>query len=489
MQAMKHKLGFASIILAGFMAFSGVSAAPQAALERRVVPSSRGQLIQSYAPIVKQVAPAVVNIYTKKRIKVQTRRSPFADDPIFRQFFGDGFGGGAQERIQRALGSGVIVRPNGFIVTSNHVIAGADEITVALADRREYPAKVMLADESTDLAVLKIDTKGEALPSLALRDSDSLEVGDVVLAIGDPFGVGQTVTSGIVSALARTNVGISDYQFFIQTDAAINPGNSGGALVTMDGRLAGINTAIYSQSGGSIGIGFAIPSNMVTSVLSAALVNGRIFRPWVGAGGQEVTAEIARTMGLKRPGGVLINQLYPGGPAELAGVKVGDVILSVAANPVDSIDALRFRLRLWSGDAQKKVPLLLARDGKQLTAELTLRRAPEVPPREVTVMAEDNFFKGVKLGNLSPAFAEELKLDAFQSGVVVLGMSDNSLPGRYGLLQPRDIILKVNGRAVKTIAELKAAAAFKGLFSYRILRGDTTIECGEAHDGSFGCRE
>ncbi len=457
----------------------------------RVVPQSKEQLVYSFGPVVRAVAPAVVNIYTKKTVKVEARRSPFFDDPFFKRFFGEGFGGSApQERIQRSLGSGVIVGESGVIVTSEHVIGEADQITVVLNDRREFEATVVLADKSTDLAVLKIETKDDKLPYLEFLDSDGLEVGDVVLAIGNPFGVGQTVTSGIVSALARTNVGVSDYQFFIQTDAAINPGNSGGALVTLDGKLAGINTAIYSRSGGSIGIGFAIPSNMANSVVVAALSDGKILRPWVGASGQEMTADIAEVMGQTRPVGVLVNQLYPGGPADKAGIRVGDIIMSVDGNEVYSIEGLRFRLRLGKGGVKNAVPIRLLRDGKEKIVQLKLVAAPEVPPRNVAVVEDDNFFKGVKIGNMSPAFAEELKLDAFLSGVVVLELDRRSIPARYGLLRPGDIVVEVNGIAIKTVAEMADILARKDAeFRYKIRRGDTSIECGQNQDGSFGCRK
>ena len=264
------------------------------------VPSSREQITLSFAPLVKQVEPAVVNIYT--RAVVQQRTSPLFNDPFFRQFFGDALGQPSQ-RTQNSLGSGVIVRSDGLVVTNVHVIEGAQEIKVVLSDGREFSATLVTSDDQSDLALLKVDPEGAALPVLPLGDSDALEVGDLVLAIGNPFGVGQTVTSGIVSALARTRVGISDYGFFIQTDAAINPGNSGGALVTMDGKLAGINTAIVSRSGGSVGIGFAIPANMVKSVIDAAGNGGRIVRPWIGATGQPVTAELAQGFGLAKPGG------------------------------------------------------------------------------------------------------------------------------------------------------------------------------------------
>src|SRR6516165_2653128 len=259
------------------------------------VPQSREQLQLSFAPVVKKTAPAVVNVFSRRTIK--TAGSPFFDDPLCRRFFGENSPfRGPSERVQRSLGSGVLVAADGTIVTNHHVIKDADEVTVVLADRREFEAKILRSDERVDLAILKIDASGERLPEL--------EVGDIVLAIGNPFGVGQTVTSGIVSALARTGVGVSDFRFFIQTDAAINPGNSGGALVSLDGKLVGINTAIYSRSGGSIGIGFAIPSLMVRTVLAGG-PSGRIVRPWIGASGQPVTSEIAASLGLPRPMGVL----------------------------------------------------------------------------------------------------------------------------------------------------------------------------------------
>ena len=244
----------------------------------RQVPQSQGEVLLSFAPVVKTVAPAVVNIYTKKT--VQTQSSPFFNDPFFRRFFGDSQNFGMpKERVLASLGSGVIVTDYGLVVTNNHVIAGADSIRVVLSDRREFDAEVVLADAKTDLAILKLDyNQLELLPYLEFTDSDTVEVGDITLAIGNPFGVGQTVTSGIVSATARTNSGISDFQFFIQTDAAVNPGNSGGALVGLDGRLIGINTAIYTRTGENNGIGFAIPANMVKHVLNAALTTGVLVR-------------------------------------------------------------------------------------------------------------------------------------------------------------------------------------------------------------------
>src|SRR5215469_6012681 len=319
------KLAITARLLALASALSLAALAPGWA-QNRVPPTSRDMIRFSFAPVVKKVAPAVVNVYSRRTVQT---RSPFFDDPLVRRFFGNQAPFGLpRERVQQSLGSGVILGADGIVVTNHHVIDGAQQITVVLNDRREFEAKVLLSDEHADLAVLKIDTHGERLPVLEVGDSDQLEVGDLVLAIGDPFGVGQTVTSGIISALARTGIG-SDVSSFIQTDAAINPGNSGGPLVDLDGRLVGINTAIFSQSGGSIGIGFAVPTNMVRIVLEAAASGGKVVRPWLGASGQGVTAEIAQSLGLPRPEGVLIKEVTPGSPAADAGLHVGDVVLQV----------------------------------------------------------------------------------------------------------------------------------------------------------------
>ena len=286
-------------------------ASPAVRADGTAVPASATAIQLSFAPVVKTTAPAVVNVYSQRKVVDNQSSSTFMQDPFFRRFFGEGGSfGRPRERVASSLGSGVIVDPNGLIVTNNHVIADATDIKVALADKREFEAKVLLADERTDLAVLKIEVPDEKLPALTLADSDALEVGDLVLAIGNPFGVGQTVTSGIISALARTRVGVSDYQFFIQTDAAINPGNSGGALVNMKGELVGINTAIFSRSGGSIGIGFAIPTNMVKTVVATAESGGAaIKRPWLGAELQDVSPDIATSLGMARPEGALIISL------------------------------------------------------------------------------------------------------------------------------------------------------------------------------------
>ncbi len=415
------------------------------------VPESELQVKLSYAPVVKHVSPAVVNIYAKRVVKSAQRRSPLLDDPFFRRFFGDQVGV-PRERVQNSLGSGVIVRADGTVVTNNHVIKDASEITVVLADRREFAAELILADERTDLAVLRLKRVEEDLPALTFGDSEGLEVGDLVLAVGNPFGVGQTVTSGIVSALARTQIGVSDYQFFIQTDAAINPGNSGGALVAMDGSLIGINTAIYSRSGGSVGIGFAIPSAMVKSVVSTAVQGGELLRPWLGASGQPVTAELAEGLGLDRPGGVLVNDIFPTGPADKAGLRVGDVVLAVGRHDIFDVQGLRYRLASSQG---KSASLRVWRDGKMKTLSVRLVPPPEKPARNETKMEGLTPFGGAYVANLNPAYADELGLDSMAQGVMVVKLSRSSYAARVGL-RPGDIIAAVDGTTINRVKDLLA---------------------------------
>ncbi len=423
-----------------------------ALLAQQEVPASRAEIARSFAPVVKHAAPAVVNVYVRRL--VQERVSPFFNDPFFRQFMGRG-SGIPRERVQNSLGSGVIVSPDGVVVTNNHVIKGRGEadIKVVLADKREFPAKLVLKDERTDLAVLRIEGAKEKFPYLRFEDSEALEVGDLVLAIGNPFGVGQTVTSGIVSALARTRVGISDYQFFIQTDAAINPGNSGGALVDLNGNLVGINTAIYSRSGGSIGIGFAIPSNMVRLVADSALEGGTVRRPWLGASLQPVTPDIASLLGLDRPAGALVKQVRTDGPAAKAGLKAGDVIVAVSDKTVE--DPRAFLYRFATHKIGGSVDVIAMREGKRLETEVALIAAPENPPRDKRNLAGRTPFSGAEVANLSPALAEELSLDEDAYGVVVLDLSPSSIAQRYGVVRRGDIVVAVNDTKIKSTKQLE----------------------------------
>jgi serine protease Do len=418
-------------------------------------PETRLELQASFAPLVRKAAPAVVNIYASKAVR--TRRGPtLFDDPFFRRFFGEGVPGleSQREQIQNSLGSGVILRPEGLIVTNAHVIEGADQIVVVLADRRQFPAQVVGRDERTDLAILRVEA-GAPLPHLDLGDSDALEVGDIVLAIGNPFGVGQTVTSGIVSALARTNVGVSDLNSFIQTDAAINPGNSGGALVAMDGRVIGINTAIFSRSGGSHGIGFAIPSTMVRAVIAGfAKGDGRLVRPWLGAVTRAVGPDEAAQLKLPRPAGAVVESVHPKSPAAKAGVRPGDVILAVNGREIDDDSSLRYRIAtLAVGDA---ATLKLWRKGASVEARAPLEAPIEDPPRDLTALAGAHPLAGAVVANMSPALAEELGVERFAPGVYVLQVRGGSPAARFGF-RPGDAVREMNGRKIESVRDLTRA--------------------------------
>jgi Do/DeqQ family serine protease len=436
---------------------------------QRAVPESAAAVKQSFAPVVKRVAPAVVNVYVRHRVEQMV--SPFFDDPFFGRLFGERFGI-PRERIQNSLGSGVLVSTDGVVVTNNHVIQGSGEaeITVALADGREFPAKLILKDEQSDLAVLRLDAKGVEFPSIEFSDSDSLQVGDLVLAIGDPFGVGQTVTSGIVSALARTQVGISDYQFFIQTDAAINPGNSGGALVDMDGRLAGINTAIFSKSGGSHGIGFAIPSNMVRIVVQSALEGGTVQRPWFGASLQALTPDIADSLGLEAPTGALVAKVHAQGPAARAGLRAGDVVVSVDDKPVQNPQGFQYRFVTKGIGGATELGVL--RKGQKMRATITLIAPVEDPPRDARELEGRHPLTGCKVANISPAVAQEVGIDDdAREGVVVLDVKEKTPAARLGVKRG-DIVVGINNEKVKSVAQLVSAlAAADGGWRLSVERG------------------
>ena len=410
------------------------------------VPQSKGEVELSFAPVVKRTAPAVVNVYAKT-IQREVDTGLMAD-PFFRRFLGkDGDFGRPRERIANSLGSGVLVSADGLIVTNNHVIKNARDIRVVLADRREFEAKLLLADDRSDLAVLKIDAPDEELPTLKFANSDDLEVGDLVLAIGNPFSVGQTVTSGIVSALARTQVGVTDYQFFIQTDAAINPGNSGGALVNMRGELVGINTAIFSRSGGSIGIGFSIPSDMVEVVVQTAEAgNSKIKRPWLGGEFQDVTPDLADSLGLARPEGTLIAKIHPQSPLLNAGLKRGDVIIGIDGKPVEG--AREFGFRVGTARIGETRIIEYRRGEKTFETRLRLIAAPETVPRERTTLKSFSPLQGLIVSNLSPAVAEELNMAAELTGVVIEEIPDGQA---QRLFQSGDILLNINGIAITDI--------------------------------------
>ncbi len=423
------------------------------ATAQRAVPDTPEQVMLSFAPLVREASPAVVNVFTRKSVRIRGPASPLFNDPFFWRFFGNMLGPAQpRERFENSLGSGVIVRPDGLIVTNFHVIEGADSITVVLSDLREFEATILREDERTDLVILKIDAGNEMLPHIALSDSDELEVGDLVLAIGNPFGVGKTVTSGIVSGLARTQVGISDFNFFIQTDAAINPGNSGGALLRMDGTLAGINTAIFSRSGGSQGIGFAIPSNMVRTVIEGAAAGEALRRAWIGAAFETVTADIAEAIGLPRPEGVILSDIHPSGPAAKAGLQSGDIITAMNGQPVFDTEGLRFRVA--TGVVGQEASLLIRRPRDELEVALTLEHPPEDPPRDERVLEGRHPIAGATVANLSPAVAEEMGRNHFEEGVVISSIARGS-PAHRLSFQVGDVIFAVNEIEIETVAHIR----------------------------------
>ncbi|WP_019218800.1 DegQ family serine endoprotease [Bartonella florencae] len=412
------------------------------------IPQTQEEIALSFAPLVKKTIPSVVNIYAARQIRA---RSPFAGDPFFEQFFSR-FQNNLPVRKQSSLGSGVIVDARGLIVTNYHVIKDASEIKVAFSDGREFESKVVLKDEATDIAVLELDAKGAQFPVLPLGDSDAVEVGDLVLAIGNPFGVGQTVTSGIVSAQARTRVGISDFDFFIQTDAAINPGNSGGALIDMKGQLIGINTAIYSRSGGSIGIGFAIPANLVKVMLDTVRRGGKYFvPPYIGASFQNVTPDIAGGLGLERPYGALVIEIAKDSPAAKAGLEVGDVILSVQGVRVESPDSLGYRL-MTSGVGRSLV-LEYLRNGKILKTQITVSSIPESAFLKSEKITGDGPLSGAEILDLTPQNSRRFHLPLSAKGVVITNLDEAS--NAAGIFRPGDILRVVNGHNIQTVSQLK----------------------------------
>jgi Do/DeqQ family serine protease len=403
----------------------------------RAAPTSQGQMQLSFAPVAARAGPAVVNVYAQRVTRSMSR------DPFFGRF--------SAPRVEQSLGSGVIVREDGIIVTNNHVVEGAQSLKIVMSDRREFDAELLLADARVDLAVLRINTNGERMPTLAFANTSDAQVGDLVLAIGNPFGLQQTVTSGIISALARTEVGVSDYAFFIQTDAAINRGNSGGALVDMNGSLVGVNTAIFSEGGGSNGIGFAIPSEMVRRVVESAVSGGQtVVRPWLGARLQTVTQDIARSLGLPRPEGVLVGELYPRAAGERAGLRTGDVILSVAGAEIRDEAAVRYQFATQRPGT--RVPLVVLRDGRRVTINANAEAPPGGAP-EARQLTGNHPLGGATVVTLTPATAEASGLDPFADGVFIQALDRRGVAARIGF-RPGDIIDALNGTPISDAAQL-----------------------------------
>lgn len=441
------------------LAFSVAGVLPVTVSAQTRVPTSQAEIQLGFAPLVREAAPAVVNIYARRVVAV--RDSPFAGDPFFEGMFRDF--GTVRPQVQNSLGSGVILSPDGIVVSNYHVVGEATDIRVVLADRREYSATVILGDEESDLAVLQLDGAAE-LPALALRDSDNVEVGELVLAIGNPFGVGQTVSSGIVSGLARSGTASGTGRgYFIQTDAAINPGNSGGALIDVNGDLIGVNTSILTRSGGSNGIGFAIPANLVGRFVEQAREGRTRFeRPWAGMSGQSVDADIAASLGLDRPGGILISGLHPASPFADAGLAPGDVILSVDGHSVNTPAEMVFRMSVAGFGNLAEVAFWRGTDAT--TVSVDLRAAPDSPPRDRREMDARNPLPGLTVLNVNPAVLSEFNLPLATEGVVI----EN--PGRIGArlgMQPGDVILGINGAPIAQTAQvsdaLMAAVAARGL--------------------------
>ncbi|MDR0901686.1 MAG: Do family serine endopeptidase [Opitutaceae bacterium] len=451
------------LLAAGALAFSVVALAagdakPPVSINVDEKPLAR-TASDSYAPVIKQVAPSVVKVLVTERAKnIPAQDNPFFNDPRFREFFGPfGFGGpgglfGGGRQTQRqpeqnGLGSGVVVSADGYIVTNSHVVSGADVIKVSFNDGRELAAKLVGADPKSDLAVIKVDAAG--LPAITFADSDQLEVGDRVLAIGNPFGIGQTVTSGMVSGLGRATLGL-DYEDFIQTDAAINPGNSGGALVDVLGRLVGVNTAILSRSGGFQGIGFAIPGNMTRSIMEQLVANGKVTRGHIGVMVQNITPAFAEQFGLDKTEGALVSEIVSDGPADKAGVKTGDVIVEFNKKPIK--DGRALKLTVANVAPGQTVPVVVSRDGKTETIELKVGELPREPgDRDGPAVAEsarnEGTLQGVAVNDLSGRARREFDIPARVRGALVTEVAPDSAAAAAGL-QPGDVIMEINRQPV-----------------------------------------
>ena len=446
--SLRRRAGLARWLAAG-LAVAGIVWCGTATYGAERAPANRTEIELTFAGAVRQALPSVVSIYARRLVR--TRSSVFDSNPFFREFFGDMFPESTRRRMQNSLGSGILARSDGIVITADHVIRGAEEIRVVLADRREYSAEILLSDKVSDLAVLRLEDADEALPAFEVRDADDLEIGDLVLAIGNPLGVGQTVTSGIVSALARSN---GEGTYFIQTDAAINIGNSGGALVDASGRLVGINTAILTRSGGSDGIGFAVPSNLAMRALEAAIAGEEeIPKPWAGINGQEVTQDIAEAVGLMRPRGFLINLVDSRSSFADAGVEAGDVLLAVDGNVVNTRMDLVYRMLVRGPGADATITYL--REEREYEAEIPLAAAPWEPAPDARRFGRrSGAFAGTEVAHASPALAEELGVPS----VGVRGVIVVSVEGRAARwLRRGDLIRSVNGNRIQTVADFAEA--------------------------------
>jgi Do/DeqQ family serine protease len=453
------------MLRAGLVALLCVLSA-QAALAETRVPNSQTEISLSFAPLVEEAAPAVVNIYARR--VTEARRTPFMNDPFFERFF-EGFGR-PEPRVQNSLGSGVILSPDGIVVSNYHVVGMATDIRVVLNDRREFSARVLLGDEDSDLAILQLEG-AEDLPSLLLRNSDEVKVGELVLAIGNPFGVGQTVSSGIVSGLARSGGASGRGRgYFIQTDAPINPGNSGGALIDIAGNLIGVNTQIVSRSGGSNGIGFAIPANLVRAFVEQARAGREVFeRPWAGMSGQPVDQDLADMLGLTRPEGIVISGLHPTSPFALAGFVPGDVILTVDGAAVNTPSEMVYRM---SVAGTREVMIDRVRDGEVSTVEVGLMTAPDEPPRDLRSLGRRSALPELTLMQINPAVIHEFNLPLTMSGVLVAD------PGPYGArvgLRAGDVLRAVNGREVETPRDAERALSEPGGYRLAVQRGGSQV--------------
>jgi len=446
-------LGASTLAIAHSTQKAALTANPPATL--KLADSNEGPSKTSYAPVLKNVLPSVVNISSSKVVKAAHEMDGQQMDPFFRQFFGNGGGPfeAPKDRREKSLGSGVIVSPEGYILTNNHVVDGATEVKVTLSDKREFEAKIVGTDPKTDIAVLKIDASN--LKPVTLGDSSKVEVGDTALAIGNPFGVGQTVTRGIISATGRGNLGIEDYEDFIQTDAPINPGNSGGALINDRGELVGINTAILTHGEGSEGIGFAVPVNLARQVMDQILQNGKVVRAYMGILPQDMTPEMAKAFGEKAARGVVVGDVTANSPAQQAGVHRGDILLDVNGKPIVDSNELRMTISLMQPGTDIKLNVL--RDGSQ--KEITVKLAEM--PTETAMATPDKgdstkALEGVEVTNLTPNLADRLGLPSASVGVVVTDVDPSSKVADSGL-RKGDLIQEVNHEPVKNVSEFQNA--------------------------------